>query len=127
MDYKEKLEKYFITLGLTFENLDETAWVINDSEKGLENVMVLLEEPVAIIRVNLMNLPKNNREELYETVLKLNAEELVHGAYAIDGDKLILIDTNEIGTFDLEELQASLDSISLAIAQHFALLSKYLD
>jgi hypothetical protein len=74
-----------------------------------------------------MNLPKKNREELYETVLKLNAEELVHGAYAIDGDKLILVDTNEVDTFDLEELQASLDSISLAIAQHFALLSKYLD
>jgi hypothetical protein len=127
MDYKEKLEKYFITLGLTFENLGESAWVINDSEKGLENVMILLEEPVVIIRVNLMNLPKNNREELFETVLKLNAEELVHGAYAIDGDKLILLDTNEVETFDLEELQASLDSISLAIAQHFALLSKYLN
>jgi hypothetical protein len=42
MDYKEKLEKYFITLGLTFENLGESAWVINDTEKGLENVMVLV-------------------------------------------------------------------------------------
>ncbi|NJL73213.1 MAG: YbjN domain-containing protein [Candidatus Competibacteraceae bacterium] len=52
--------------------------------------------------------------------------DLVHGAYALEGDNVILIDTLEFETMDLEEFQASLDAVGLALAQHYPLLAKYM-
>jgi hypothetical protein len=50
---------------------------------------------------------------------------MAHGAYAVDGDSVIIIDTLEADTMDLEELQASVDAIGLALAQHYRALSAY--
>ena len=50
---------------------------------------------------------------------------MVHGAYAVDGTNIIIIDTLEADTMDIEELKASIDAIGLALAQHYRTLSKY--
>ncbi|WP_037570754.1 YbjN domain-containing protein [Spirochaeta cellobiosiphila] len=127
MDYKNKVESYLINLDCTFENLDDSMWLITDEEKGLNNIILMLEEPILIVRINVMSLPTKKREDLYKQVLTLNGSDLMHGAYAIENENLILIDTLEIATLDLEELQASLDAFGLALAQHFKALSKYRD
>jgi len=120
-----KLESYLINLGLTFEELNENTWVINDSEKGLERVVVMVEESLVTVRVVVMPVPDRDREEYFETLLKLNAADLIHGAYGVSEDDVILIDTLQYETMDLEEFQASLDAIGLALAQHYPILSKY--
>lgn len=122
---KEKIESYLINLGLSFENVEENSWIINDEEKGLEQVLILLEEPLLIIRVKIMGVPGKERETFYRELLELNARDLLHGAYALDGEDVILIDTLLSGTLDLEEFQTSLDGIGLALAEHYPLLSKY--
>jgi hypothetical protein len=120
-----KLEGYMINLSLTFEEVAENTWVINDEEKGLEQVVLLLEEPLVIIRVKVMTIPESNRESFFEQLLRLNAQDMVHGAYALDEDDVLLNDTLEYDTMDQGELQASLDAIGLALAQHYPILSKY--
>ena len=45
----------------------------------------------------------------------------------VDGDKIIIIDTLEGESMDLEEFQASIDAIGLAVAQHYKKLSAYRD
>jgi hypothetical protein len=50
---------------------------------------------------------------------------MVHGAYALDEDDVLLNDTLEYDTMDQGELQASLDAIGLALAQHYPILSKF--
>ena len=55
----------------------------------------------------------------------LNAEDLLHGAYALEGDHVILIDTLELETMDLEELRASFEAIGLALIQHYKVLGDY--
>jgi len=127
MTYSDKVESYLINLGITYENIDENMWLISDEEKGLSNVVLILEDPILIARVNVMEIPKSNKEEFYEKVLTLNGSDLVHGAYAMEEKDLILIDTMEIATLDIEEIQASLDAIGLALAQHYSVLSKYRD
>ncbi len=61
----------------------------------------------------------------FEELLKLNATDLFHGSYGLDGDNVILIDTLEVETLDIEELQASIDAMGLALVQHYELLSRY--
>ncbi|MCK5023955.1 MAG: YbjN domain-containing protein [Candidatus Aenigmarchaeota archaeon] len=121
----KKVEGYMINLDLTFQEIAENSWQINDEGKGLEKIIVIYEEPLVIIRVKVMKLPDTNLVELYETLLKYNASDLIHGAYALEGDHVILIDSLESASMDLEEFQASLDAIGLALAQHYPILSKY--
>ena len=122
-----KLEGYMIKLGLTFQNIDANSWLINDDEKGLEQVIVIAEDPLVIIRVKVMTVPTKKKEEFFEKLLTYNAEDLLHGAYALEGKDVLLTDTLEYQTMDLEEFQASLDAIGLALAQHYPILSKYRD
>ena len=125
MGTQERVEKFLYELTLTFESVGEGAWVINDAEKGLQNVVVLVEEPLVIVRVKVMDLPENNREKFFEQLLRLNASDLVHGAYALEGDNVILVNTLFADTIDLEEFQSTLDAISLALAQHYEVLAGY--
>jgi hypothetical protein len=50
---------------------------------------------------------------------------MIHGAYAVDGKNVLIIDTLEADTMDLEEFEASIDAIGLALAQHYRPLSRY--
>lgn len=56
--------------------------------------------------------------DLYRTLLEWNATEVVHGAYGIEDGDLILSDTLELETLDFHEIQASMESITLAAASH---------
>ncbi|HOV64082.1 MAG TPA: hypothetical protein PLG43_09405 [Spirochaetia bacterium] len=122
---KARIEGYLINLNISFEELAPNTWLIHDTEKGLEQIIVMLEEPLVIIRVKVMACPKTRREEFFKKLLELNATDLLHGAYALEGEDVILIDTLEYETMDFEDFQASLDAIGLALAQHYQLLSTF--
>ena len=47
------------------------------------------------------------------------------GAYAVEDDKIVLIDTLEYETMDYIEFRANLDAFSLAVTQHYPVLSGY--
>ena len=126
MTVKEKLESFFINLQLTYEEVGENMWVISDDENNLGNVVVYAVEDLVTLRAKVMQIPSANREQCFEELLRLNAE-MVHGAYAIEEDSVILIDSLEAPTMDLEEFQASLDSTGLALAQHYPRLANYRD
>ena len=121
----DKIESYLVRLSLTFQKGAPGTWVIADPQKGLDNLLVALADPLVIMRMNVMPVPAKGREKLYEELLRLNASDMVHGAYAIDGNGVIIIDTLEADTMGLEEFEASLDAIGLAVAQHYRVLSKY--
>jgi len=121
---KEKLEGFFINLRLTFEEVGENMWVLSDEENNLGNIIVFAEDDLVTLRAKVMKIPSENREQYFEELLRLNTE-MVHGAYALEEDNVILIDSLVAPTMDLEEFQASLDSTGLALAQHYPRLAKY--
>lgn len=125
MDIKEKLEGYFIELSVPYESKGDGLWIVNDESKGVENLIVTADDQIVTLTVNVMKVPSSNKEKFFETLLKLNATDMIHGAYGIEGDEVLLIDTLEGSTMDLEEIQASLDAVSLALSQHYTILSKY--
>jgi hypothetical protein len=122
---REKLESYLVRLSLSFHDAGNGTWVIRDREKGLENLLVQLSDPLVILRIHVMEIPAAGREKFFEELLRLNATDMVHGAYALDGKNVIIIDTLEADTIDLEEFEASIDAIGLALAQHYRTLSAY--
>ncbi|MGA2973834.1 MAG: hypothetical protein ABSF77_00820 [Spirochaetia bacterium] len=122
---REKIEGYLVKLSLTFHEANPGTWVVRDQQKGLENLLIVLSDPLVILRINVMLVPPSGKEKLFEELLRLNATDLMHGAYAVDGKNVIIIDTLEADTMDLEEFEASIDAIGLALAQHYRLLSAY--
>ena len=122
---REKLEAYLVRLSLSFHDAGNGTWVVNDRDKALQNLLVQLAEPLVILRIHVMDVPAVGREKLFAELLRLNATDMVHGAYALDGKNVIIIDTLEADTIDLEEFEASIDAIGLALAQHYRTLSAY--
>lgn len=122
---KEKIEGYLVKLSLTFQEAGAGSWVVRDADKGIDDLLVMLADQLVILRINVMQAPAAGREKLFEELLRLNATDMVHGAYALDGKNILIVDTLEADTLDLEEFQASIDAIGLALAQHYRILSKY--
>ena len=122
---RDKIERYMINLSLTYEELGENIWLIEDPEKGLGHVFVYADDPLVTLRAKVMDLPDKDRESFFEELLRLN-NEMIHGAYALEQSNVVLVDTLESETMDLEEFRASLEAIGLALAQHYPRLSQYL-
>jgi len=122
-----KIEQYLIDLMITYQQIDANLWLLDDEERSLQGVVVMQAEPLVIIRAEIMDVPEKNVLELYTKLLELNAADIIHGAYALDNGKIVLIDTLQYGAMDYDNFRASLDSFSLALTQHYPILSKYRD
>ena len=100
-------------------------WLVR-SHEGAE-VVVHYAPPVVILRMRVMELPAQEprRSELFRQLLELNARELVHGSYGLEGDHIVLTDALELAYLDFSEFEASFDSITLALATHLGALAPY--
>lgn len=125
MDTIQKIESFMLDMNLLYEQLDETTWKIEDDLSHIDNIVVKLIDPIVIFRVKIMEVPKENKEEFYKTVLELNANDLVHGAYGIEDDNLVIVDTLQAENLDMNEFQSTVDSIGLALIQHYDTLAKF--
>jgi len=124
-DTSNKIEQYLIDLMLTYQQVDQNFWMLDDEEHGLQGVAIMLVEPLVIIRAEIMDVPNSGLLELYTKLLELNATDVLHGAYALENGKIILIDTLEHNTMSYGDFRATLDAFSLAFTQHYPILSKY--
>lgn len=121
-----KIEQYLIDLGISYQEISKNAWLIEDENKGYPKMMVSLSDPIVIISADVMPIPKENAETLFRMLLELNATDLLHGAYAISGNDIIVIDTLEHASLDKDEFLASIESISFALLEHYKKLASYI-
>jgi hypothetical protein len=72
-----------------------------------------------------MEVPEDPKD-LFENLLKMN-RALVHGAFALDeaGKKVIFRDTLQLDNLDLNELEASIDALSMGLAEFGGKLLEY--
>jgi len=120
-----KIEQYLIELMITYQQVEKNLWLLDDEEHSLHGVVIMQAEPMVIIRAEVMDIPKNNTLELYTKLLELNASDVIHGAYALESKKIVLLDTLNYDTMDYEDFRAVLDSFSMALAEHYPILSKF--
>lgn len=123
MKSREDIESYLLKLGAAHEDLGHDIWRVKDN--GLENLFVSLAGPVVVFRIKVMDLPAAKREALFETLLRLNATEMVHGAFGIEGEAVVITDSLPLEDLDFSEFQAVVEDIGLAITRHYPALSKY--
>jgi hypothetical protein len=127
MSVLNKVEDYLIALGVSYEEPVAGTWIVDDEGKGMTGIAISYADPVVIISTRVMKAPAGNRETFFAELLKLNYSGLLHGAYALDGDEVVLVDSLEYDTMDREEFEASLDAIGFALSEHFPSLSRFMD
>jgi len=120
---ESKIEQYLIDLMITFRQVGDNLWLLEDEDHSLQGVAVMQANPMVIVRAEIMDIPKNNPLELYTKLLELNASDIIHGAYALYNKKIVLVDTLHYDTMDYEDFRAVLDSFSLALTEHYPVLS----
>jgi hypothetical protein len=115
---RDDLESFLIRMDLDFNEVDEGMFLVQGANEGAP-VVVHLTAPLLVIRLKVMTLPSgNDLGELYKALLVWNATDVVHGAYGIEEEDLIISDTLELETLDFPELQASLESVQMAASSH---------
>jgi hypothetical protein len=115
---REDLESYLIRMDLEFDEVDEGMFLVQPKSDG-PPVVVHHSPPLLLVRLKVMEMPEGqDLGELFKSLLVWNATDVVHGAYGIDEEDLVLTDTLELESLDFQELQASLESMQMASASH---------
>lgn len=118
------IQSYLLKMELTHDEPREGTWVVSGID-GVENLVITLAGPVVVFRVKVMEIPRHHREELFRTLLELNATEMMHGAYGVEGDAVVISDALQLENLDYNEFAATVDDITLAVASHHGRLAKF--
>lgn len=117
----DKVKAYLLDLEveITHEDEKEELIIIADEDRGIQNMVIDCEDPIVIIEQPIIPVPADNRNALYTRLLQMN-RELVHGAFVIDKDEntVYFRDTLQLENLDKNELEASVLSLSLALAEN---------
>ena len=116
----EKVKDYLLDMGfvMSHEESKEELVVIDDEERGIKNLVIDCESPILILEQVIMPMPKGS-SDFCKRLLQIN-RTLVHGAFVLDeeGTTLLFRDTLQLKNLDRNELEGSIDALSLAMAEY---------
>ena len=124
MRTRDDIEAYLVRSQLPYRELGEdgTMWLVRDPDWG-EHVVVNLVGPLVLFRMKVTNLDAiERREEFFETLLEMNARDMIHGAYGISDGVVVLTCTLRAENLDYNEFQGTFDDFSLALSNHLETL-----
>lgn len=115
----EKVKGYVLELGFRIDEEDssEEIVIINDEERGIHNLVIDCEDTVLVVEQLIMKLEPSTT--VYRRILQMN-RELVFGAFVLneDGDSLLYRNTLALGNLDLNELESTINALSLGLAEN---------
>ena len=117
-----------LNLNITSENEQDGILVVQKENSGIRNLILGVAPPILIIEQFLFTI-NNQSEKVFKSLLQKN-RDIIHGAFVLDetGKKVIFRDTLQIENLDLNELEGSLNSLSLLMSEyseHIIEFSKY--
>lgn len=128
MATRDDIEIFLDENSFPFEEIAENLWRAESPEDRVDNIIIQLIESLVTVSIRLFKVPDGAGISFYEKLLKYNATEITHGAFALDDENfVILIDTLQLENMDSNELKASLQSIAFTTVQcykEFGELSK---
>ena len=113
--------------GASYTEIEPGLWTVQPGGDFDMTVVVHHSPPVVVFRVKVMELPAADAEAngLCRRLLELNATDLLHGSYGVNGRDVVLTEALELAHLDWEEFQASYESITLALASHLRELATF--
>ena len=121
------IKNYLLELkyNITHEDEKEGVLMIQNLEEGINNLIIGVASPILIIEQYLFKISTPN-ETIFQQLLQKN-RDIVHGAFVLDetGSKVIFRDTLQIENIDLNEIEGSLNSLSLLLSEYSENIIKF--
>lgn len=107
-----------LRLAIVKEEPAQQLFIVEDDERGIKNLVVDCEEPLLIFEQVIMEVPAKPGD-MFRRLLQMN-RTLVHGAFALteDSKRVLFRDTLRLENLDLNEVQGTIEALSLAMAEH---------
>lgn len=119
-NYFANIKSYLseLELPITLENEEEGILIINKESEGFKNLILGVLDPILIIEQFLIEIPNVSADILQQILIK--NRDIVHGAFVLDenGKKLIFRNTHQLRNLDLNELESTLNSLSLLLSEY---------
>jgi len=116
----DKVKSFIMDMGFSISHEDskEELIVIDDDERGINNLVIDCESPILILEQVIIPMPQGSAD-FCKRILQIN-RTLVHGAFVLDeeGKTLLFRDTLQTENLDRNELEGSIDALSLALAEY---------
>ena len=116
----QQVKDYILELNynITHENQGDGIIMISKESEGISNLILGIATPILIIEQHVFDI-KNKHEQVYKSLLQKN-RDIVHGAFVLDqtGERVIFRDTLQVENLDLNELEGSLNSLSLLLGEY---------
>ena len=123
----EQVKEYLYDMEMLIvsENIKEELVVVEDEENGIKNLVIDCEEPLLVLEQVIMKVP-SKPDDLFKRLLQMN-RNLVHGAFALDEDAKVVLfrDTLQIENLDRNELESSINALSIALSEYGSELLEY--
>ncbi|MFY0626040.1 MAG: CesT family type III secretion system chaperone [Reichenbachiella sp.] len=118
-DYLTELEYQIVQ-----ENEEDGLIVVENESSGIKNLVLGIADPLLIVEHFILEI-NNPQPETYKQLLQ-KSRDIIHGAFVLDenGNKLIFRNTHELENLDLNELEATLNSLALLLGEYSVELIK---
>ena len=127
---REDVVNFLNRMELEFEEVSEGMWLAYPGgPEGRTPVVVSYAPPLLVFRLKVLDVPRDGEKctQLYRTLLEANASDLVHAAYGLEEDDVILTESLELENLDFNEFQATIDSFGMALATQMEALAPFRD
>jgi hypothetical protein len=120
------VEAYLYRLKRRFRVVDDQPGTfVVETGGGMPPVALRVDPPLVVLRVYIGDVKDgSDHTPLFRELLTLNARQLVHASYGIEDNRVVLSSALELENLDFNELQATLDEIDVALAQHVPQLAR---
>ena len=102
---------------IVLEDVDDNVFVIEKLDEGINKLVISCDDSIVIIEQFLFEI-KNESLEMFKSLLMKN-RDIIHGAFVIDesGKGVIFRDTLQIENIDRNELEGSINALSVLLSE----------
>lgn len=115
---REDVETYLYQLDRRFEDQHGTLLVSTGADSP--PIAIQVAPPIVVFRVAIGTVPEDptHRLRLFQRLLEHNASDLMHSSYGVEGGQVILSGALALDNLDINELEATLSDMDLALVRH---------
>ncbi len=118
--YFEKVKDYLLELDFNIVQEDEEdgVFVVEKEDEGMTNIVLIIADPMLIVEQFLFEIKSDNKDVFKRLLIK--NRDIIHGAFALDesGKKVFFRNTHECENLDLNEIEATLNSLALLLSEY---------
>lgn len=126
MSYADTLETYMLRMELPYDKVSDDTWVVAPESLQRARIIVRIDEPIVLYTTPLFAVNDATQDQLglFRRLLEFN-DTLLHCAYALDNDQIVLSGAHQAEDLDFGEFQAMIEDMAMALDSHLEQLAPW--